>query len=179
MSNDQSDIAWKVSPREYVRSLDKAYQGERLISKYVTMRDGIKLAVDVHLPGTEDEQKAYPTICVFTPYYRRFAVNEATGSNIDPCPTIAFYRDNFVKRGYALVCVDVRGSGASFGSRDGFRSPAERLDHHDDPDAQQESGIRPDSRNLHPNHAHRHRLTHSHASQNCPDKKQSSDTDRC
>ena len=131
MSTDQSDIAWKVSPREYVRSLDKAYQGERLISKYVTMRDGIKLAVDVHLPGTEDEQKAYPTICVFTPYYRRFAVNEATGSNIDPCPTIAFYRDNFVNRGYALVCVDVRGSGASFGSRDGFRSPAERLDHHD------------------------------------------------
>ena len=76
MSTDQSDIAWKVSPREYVRSLDKAYQGERLISKYVTMRDGIKLAVDVHLPGTEDEQKAYPTICVFTPYYRRFAVND-------------------------------------------------------------------------------------------------------
>jgi predicted acyl esterase len=30
----------------------------------------------------------------------------------------------FVPRGYVLVVVDVRGSGASFGTRDSFRSPA-------------------------------------------------------
>ena len=32
-------------------------------------------------------------------------------------------------RGYALVAVDVRGTGASFGTRDSFRSPRERDDH--------------------------------------------------
>ncbi len=32
----------------------------------------------------------------------------------------------FVPRGYALVVVDVRGTGASFGTRDSFRSPRER-----------------------------------------------------
>ena len=32
-------------------------------------------------------------------------------------------------RGYALVVVDVRGTGASFGVREGFRSPKERDDY--------------------------------------------------
>ena len=35
----------------------------------------------------------------------------------------------FVPRGYALVVVDVRGTGASFGTRDSFRSPRERDDY--------------------------------------------------
>ena len=35
----------------------------------------------------------------------------------------------FVPRGYALVAVDVRGTGASFGTRDSFRSPRERDDY--------------------------------------------------
>ena len=32
-------------------------------------------------------------------------------------------------RGYALVAVDVRGTGASCGTRDSFRSPRERADY--------------------------------------------------
>lgn len=131
MSTDTVQEGWRVNPRDYVRSLGKAYEGERLSSCYVAVRDGVKIALDVHLPGAEPEDKSYPVICIFTPYYRRFALREGHRAGIDPCPTVAFYRDNFVKRGYALVCVDVRGSGASFGCRDGFRSPAERLDHHD------------------------------------------------
>ncbi len=131
MTDSSTQSGWTVSPRDYVRSLGKGYEGERLTSEYVTMRDGVRLAVDVHLPGTKAEDKAYPTICIFTPYYRRFALRKGHRAGMDACPTVGFYRDNFVKRGYALVCVDVRGSGASFGSRDGFRSPAERLDHHD------------------------------------------------
>ena len=35
----------------------------------------------------------------------------------------------FVPRGYALVVVDARGTGASFGTRDSFRSPRERADY--------------------------------------------------
>jgi putative CocE/NonD family hydrolase len=35
----------------------------------------------------------------------------------------------FVPRGYAVVVVDVRGTGASFGTRDSFRSPRERADY--------------------------------------------------
>lgn len=129
--NAKGNKGWVVSPSDYLRSRPHEYQGERLVSCYVPVRDGTKLAVDIHLPGTEDTGAAYPAIMVLTPYYRRFNLREGHRAGIDACPTVAFYRDMFVPRGYALVAVDVRGSGASFGSRDGFRSPAERQDHID------------------------------------------------
>jgi len=122
---------WQVSPLAYLDQRPDEYEGERLISQYVEVRDGTKLAVDVHLPGEADGQGPFPAILVLTPYYRRFALRPGCRNDIDACPTVAFYRDNFVAKGYALVAVDVRGSGASYGARDGFRSPAERLDHHD------------------------------------------------
>ena len=131
MTTNTPTDGWHTPPKDYVAAKATPYQGERLHSQYVTVRDGIRLAVDVHLPGTLDEEKTYPAICIFTPYYRRFALRKGHRDGIDACPTVAFYRDNFVPWGYAVVCVDVRGSGASFGCRDGFRSPAERLDHHD------------------------------------------------
>ena len=122
---------WKVAPLSYLDRRPPEFDGERILSQYVTVRDGTRLAVDVHLPGDGQSDQRFPAIFVLTPYYRRFALAPGHRNDIDACPTIAFYRDMFVPRGYALVAVDVRGSGASFGSRDGFRSPAERLDHHD------------------------------------------------
>jgi len=95
-------------------------------SCYVAMRDGIRLAVDVYLPEGAERPERLPAIAVFTPYYRRFKV---TAPGAEPSPNVAIYRDFFVTRGYALVTVDVRGCGASFGARDCFRSPREREDH--------------------------------------------------
>ncbi len=126
-----TQATWKTSPLDYLSGRPPEYDGERIVSQYVAVRDGTRLAVDVHLPGTEETGESFPAILVLTPYYRRFALRDGDSANLDPCPTVAFYRDMFVSRGYALVAVDVRGSGASFGCRDGFRSPAERLDHHD------------------------------------------------
>jgi uncharacterized protein len=131
MTTDGPTDGWTVSPAAYLENRDQDAHGERLLSQYVTVRDGTRLAVDVHLPGTEDNGVNYPAILILTPYYRRFALRQGHRPDIEPCATIAFYRDMFVPRGYALVCVDVRGSGASFGCRDGFRSPIERLDHYD------------------------------------------------
>src|SRR4029078_10441726 len=48
---------------------------------------------------------------------------------VEPSPNSYRYRDMFVPRGYALVVVDARGTGASFGTRDSFRSPRERADY--------------------------------------------------
>lgn len=129
--NPKSKPGWTVAPLAYLEQRPAQYQGERVRSNYVTVRDGTRLAVDVHLPGAEDSADSYPVIMVLTPYYRRFKLREGHRPGIDACPTVAFYRDTFVPRGYALVAVDVRGSGASFGCRDGFRSPTERLDHID------------------------------------------------
>lgn len=96
------------------------------MSRYVTMRDDCRLAVDVHLPEGDAKKGSFPTLLFLTPYYRRFRLAE--GSDADPNPNTGKFRDFFVARGYAVVVVDVRGTGASFGVRDGFRSPSERLD---------------------------------------------------
>ena len=130
---DRDDLggAWRVTPTEYLKRRPAAYSIPEPRSRYLTMRDGCKLAVDVYLPGVDsrpsgnDEDK-FPTVVILTPYYRRF---KSTGPGADPCPNAAIYRDMFVPRGYALVVVDVRGCGASFGTRDSFRSPRERDDH--------------------------------------------------
>ncbi|MEO0621269.1 MAG: CocE/NonD family hydrolase [Pseudomonadota bacterium] len=116
--------AWRTDPHAYLarRPAEHALVAPR--SRYLTMRDGVRLACDLHLPG--GGEGPWPVVVIFTPYYRRFVVAE--GSNAEPSPNIAIYRDMFVPRGYALLVVDARGSGASFGCRDSFRSPAERAD---------------------------------------------------
>ncbi len=130
---DEGAEAWRVPPRRYLREHPPAHEGERLSSRYVSVRDGTRLAVDVHLPGAHlpeiaSEPGRYPTVVLFTPYYRRFALRSGHQAGIEACPNIAQFRDAFVPRGYAVVAVDLRGCGASFGCRDGFRSPRERND---------------------------------------------------
>ncbi len=123
--------AWRVPPLQYLREHPPAYKGARLASAYVAVRDGTRLAVDVHLPGAEPEDRAYPTVVLFTPYYRRFALRPDHKPGIEAGPNVAIFRDGFVPQGYAVVAVDLRGCGASFGARDGFRSPRERDDYYD------------------------------------------------
>ena len=88
----------------------------------------VALAIDVYVPRAKasSERQAYPTIVVFTPYYRRFRMRPGGAGEVSP--GAGKLRDLFVPRGYALVVVDVRGTGASFGTRDSFRSPKERED---------------------------------------------------
>ncbi len=128
--SDRDDLghAWRIPPSEYLKKRPATATVGAPASRYVTMRDGVRLALDVYLPEglPADAARQYPTIAIFTPYYRRFKV---TGPGAEPAPNIAIYRDFFVPRGYALVAVDVRGCGASFGTRDCFRSPRERDDH--------------------------------------------------
>lgn len=130
---DRDDVghAWRTSPSDYLRQRPATHAVAAPRSCYVTLRDGVRLAVDVYLPAGRDGVPAqpgqcFPTIVILTPCYRRFKV---TGPGADPSPDAAKYRDFFVPRGYAMVVVDVRGYGASFGTRDSFRSPRERDDH--------------------------------------------------
>jgi putative CocE/NonD family hydrolase len=126
---DRDDLggAWKVPPSQYLASRPPEFAVGVPSSLYVAMTDGCRLAVDVILPNG-DASRRWPTVLILTPYVRRFAV--APGSNdVEPSPNTYRYRDMFVPRGYALVVVDARGTGASFGTRDSFRSPRERDDY--------------------------------------------------
>ncbi len=118
--------AWRVTPHEYARRRPAEFAISAPASSYVSMRDGVRLAVDVYLPQGAG---AVPAILVLTPYYRRFNLAPEAPKDVEAAPGIAKFRDLFVPRGYALVVVDVRGTGASYGTRNSFRSPAERLDH--------------------------------------------------
>jgi putative CocE/NonD family hydrolase len=125
---DRDDLgsAWKVPPSRYLASRPAEHRVGTPRSVYVTMADGCRLAVDVILPDG-DAGKRWPTVLILTPYVRRFQL--AAGSNVEPSPNSYKYRDMFVPRGYAVVVVDARGTGASFGTRDSFRSPRERADY--------------------------------------------------
>ena len=122
---DVNSKAWRVPPARYLaaRPAEHALPAEPA-SRYVAMRDGCRLAVDVWLP--QGAAGRVPAILILTPYYRRFAMR--AGGAGERCPNAGKFRDIFVSRGYALVVVDIRGTGASFGTRDSFRSPRERDD---------------------------------------------------
>jgi hypothetical protein len=129
---DRDSDAWIIPPARYLDDRPPTHETGAPRSCYLAMRDGVRLAIDAYLPEPHPgphpgpHAERVPAILILTPYYRRFALHP--GANVEPCPTLARWRDLFVQRGYALVVVDVRGTGASFGTRDGFRSPRERED---------------------------------------------------
>lgn len=88
-----------------------------LKSTYVTMRDGVKLALDVVRPADKDADTKCDTILIMTRYWR--------GTKGQPSNK---YADLFVPHGYAVVVGDVRGTGASFGQWPHHRARDETLD---------------------------------------------------
>lgn len=126
---DTTPGAWHLPPSAYLASRTPAFGiPDKPKSLYVTMRDGCRIALDYYLPQAAAGQMSpgrVPTIVIFTPYYRRFVTADPT---VEASPNCGRYRDFFVPHGYAVVVVDVRGTGASFGTRDALRSPKERDD---------------------------------------------------
>ncbi|WP_052342661.1 CocE/NonD family hydrolase [Bacillus sp. EB01] len=78
---------------------------------FIKMRDGIILTADVHLP---DGPGPFPVILTQTPYNK----NMNSSENLN---------EYFIKRGYAHLVVDVRGTGSSQGTWDSF-GESEQLD---------------------------------------------------
>ena len=83
------------------------------------MRDGIKIAIDVYLPAQREEHTVLPTILHQTRYWRSIDYRWPWSWFKDETPRglMAVYARRFLEQGYAWIDVDVRGSGASFGSR--------------------------------------------------------------
>jgi uncharacterized protein len=85
---------------------------------YLPMRDGVKIAVDVLLPADLADGEKIPTLMRMTRYWRG-------GQNA----SLDNEAIRVTQAGYALVLVDARGSGASFGSRPIEWSPDEIADY--------------------------------------------------
>src|SRR5688572_25742422 len=80
-------------------------------SFHLTMRDGVRIAVDAHVPRSATR---LPTILRQTRYLRALEARlPALGAQFD---LYARTRRAFLAAGYAWIDVDVRGTGASTGS---------------------------------------------------------------
>jgi putative CocE/NonD family hydrolase len=85
------------------------YDGYTLESIYIPMSDGVRLAVDVVLPRGLVSGQRIPTLIYRTRYWRDA---ERRKPPEHPDTILNF----FTSYGYAVLRVDVRGTGASFGS---------------------------------------------------------------
>ncbi|MBD3253442.1 MAG: CocE/NonD family hydrolase [Candidatus Lokiarchaeota archaeon] len=88
-------------------------------SYYLTMRDGVKIAVEVMLPENLSSEDKLPTVLLQTRYWRDFEFRIPFRWFMNHL-SWGFRKQLFktgVKRGFVFVSVDVRGTGASFGAR--------------------------------------------------------------
>lgn len=108
------DTAWWTNGNKAEGISTPSYGGVNRTSHYVTLRDGVRLAIDVYLPEGIKADVKLPTILEQTRYRRSFEFQPEVRATADRPPARV---KEFVTRGYAYVIVDVRGSGASFGNR--------------------------------------------------------------
>ena len=94
--------------------LDGPYQVEMLETIMVPMRDGVRLATDVHLPTRSAEgaplEGPWPVILERTPYGRnRPSRSERSLAEPDEAKSRAEVARIFAERGYVVIYQDVRG----------------------------------------------------------------------
>lgn len=132
----------KVSePFNYAGYSKAEYKSYEKTSEYVEMSDGTKLAVDIYLPSKEPDTESFPVIFQYTPYgrayivpdskfYEKIAMKFVVGTG-GPVLDRANSKDTvygstadmvklFLSHGYAYVCADMRGTGASYGHKIDF-----------------------------------------------------------
>ena len=84
------------------------FEGYETTSIYLSMKDGVRLAAEIILPKGLPEGEQIPTLLYRTRYWRAYELKEPP---TEPDTIHQF----FTSYGYAIVKLDVRGTGASFG----------------------------------------------------------------
>lgn len=88
-------------------------------AKYITMRDGVRIAIDIWVPADLAAGAKLPTMIRATRYMRATepGVLARAGMAIGKYSPLEHSVDALNRSGYAVILVDARGSGASFGDR--------------------------------------------------------------
>lgn len=102
------------------------YDGSARRAEYVAMPDGVELAVEYFVPtnGGQEATEPLPAILVYTRYLRSW---EEDGRVVSDFADRSIFR-TLIGHGYVLVVANARGSGASFGTRQGEFSHEETMD---------------------------------------------------
>ncbi len=94
---------------------EKQYKGVQATSQYLTMSDGTQIAIDVMLPSEPTPSECVPVVMIMARYWRSMELRMSDPPNkalIGPREAICDY---LIPRGFAVIVVDARGTGASTG----------------------------------------------------------------
>lgn len=106
------EAAQVSAPLSYSGYSKPEYASFKTFSEYVIVSDGVRLAIDVHLPAQGPERTSFPVVFEFTPY-QRSTIDPVSGQVSDATGTSE--GKYLLSYGYALVRADMRGTGASTG----------------------------------------------------------------
>lgn len=119
---DNNEKKSTAPPAPYTYRADGKDREVKISSLYLTMRDGTRIAASVYLPAALKENEKLPVILHQTRYWRsidlRWPLSAIKSKFLDPYAQMI---KKIVLNNYAVVNIDVRGTGASFGcQRDPF-----------------------------------------------------------
>ena len=100
-------------------------------SRYVAVRDGTRLAINIYRPAIDGRPMAEPApvVFAFTPYRARF--RDEQGKVVEAALEDRLALRSLLEAGYVVAVADIRGKGASFGHRRGFQDRIEAHDGYD------------------------------------------------
>ena len=76
----QPQTQQKVSaPGQYSGYTSPEYKSFAVTSQYVTMRDGVRIAVDIYMPTEGPARDKFPTVLVMIPYHRASVTDKGVG----------------------------------------------------------------------------------------------------
>lgn len=104
---------------EYSGYSERKYDGYDRESRYVAVRDGTRLAVDIFYPTKQGKraQEKLPALFHITHYGRAKILEDGSLATITRIEDKNSQGRFLLEHGYVIVSVDIRGSGASFGHR--------------------------------------------------------------
>jgi len=113
------------------RDTERRYTEAARQSIYVPVRDGTRLAVNIYRPAIAGKavEERFPVVFVFTPYRARF--READGTIVETARSEKLGLKGLTDYGYVVAVADIRGKGASFGTRRGMQDRTEARDGYD------------------------------------------------
>lgn len=98
---------------------EEEYDGYQKTSRYLTMKDGIKLAIDIYRPTKNGvlHERPLPVVWTATQYRRAYVKPDGSCSDLDESGEIWFFPgiSKILRHGYIIAVLDDRGTGASYG----------------------------------------------------------------
>jgi len=114
---------------EYSGYTEARFDGWERSSELVPMRDSVRIAIDYFRPTADGRLHEEPLPVIWT--HTRYERANLTGGVLNTALDLFPYMVTLVSHGYVVAIVDVRGSGASFGTKVGWFPPEEARDAYD------------------------------------------------